>query len=95
MRDPWLFWTGVAFLPFAAVCLYHGMHATEAARERRLEVAGRAMAGMAAIAIGYECAFRTAVASVPELKTNTAIGLFFLVGGLLCVGNAVLRTFNR
>jgi len=95
MRDPWLLWSGIALVPLGAICLYQAVHATKPKRELALEIAGRVIAGTAGIAIGYEIAFRTAVKSAPELKTNTAIGLFLLIGGLICIVNALLRAFNK
>lgn len=95
MRDPWLFWAGLTLVPFAAICFYQAMHAELPDRELRFDVAARLIASVAGLAMGFECVFRTVPMPPPELQKYTSVGLLLFVGGVIGIGNAVLRAFKR
>jgi hypothetical protein len=95
MRGLSLFWVSLASFPFAGVCFLFALRVTSRLRALALEITAHVIAGTAAILMGYERAFRTGAKSIWELKANTAVGLFFLIVGLLCIGDAVAKAFNK
>jgi hypothetical protein len=95
MRDPWLFWVGLACIPFAGICFLLAVRATSPRRELVLGLAARVIGGAAALVIGYESAFRTGAGSIAEAKVNTAVGLCLLTAGLVWVGEGAARAFKR
>lgn len=60
-----------------------------------MEIMTGAIAGTAALLMGFEIALRTDAKDTLGLKTNTAIGGVLLVGGLIWLINAVLKGFNK
>jgi hypothetical protein len=95
MRDPSLFWSSLASLPFAGVCFLFALRVTSPARALTLQIGAQVIAGTAAILMGYESAFRTAARSTRELQINTSVGLFFLAIGLFSVADAVVKALNK
>ena len=95
MRDPLLFWVGLALVPFAAICFYQAMHAESPDRELRFDVAARVIASLAGLAMGFECVFGTLPMPPPELQKYTSVDLLLFAGGVIGIGNAVLRAFKR
>ncbi len=68
MREPWLFWSSLAILPFAIACFVIAMRVTSERLTRALEVAGEIIAGVALPLAGYEGGFRYAAKDIWELK---------------------------
>lgn len=95
MREPWLFWSGLALASFAGVCLLLASHTASQRTSRVLEIMTGAIAGTAALLMGVEIAFRTAAKDTLGLQTDTAIGLVLLTGGLMWLINAVLKAFDK
>ena len=95
MREPWLFWGSLAFLPVAGVCLVLALRVTSERRRLVLEIITQVIGGTAAMLMGYESAFRSAAKDIWELKANTAVGLLFITAGLIALVDAVLKAFNK
>jgi hypothetical protein len=95
MRDPWIFWVGVAMLPMAGVSFWFAVHVTSDHLQARLEVVTQLIGGTAGILMGYESAFRTAAKSIWELKENYATGAFFLIAGVLALADVVAKAFDK
>ena len=95
MREPWLFWTGLALASFAGVCLLLASHTASQRASLTLEIITGAIAGTAALLMGFEIAFRTAAKGTLGLQTNTAVGGALLIGGLVSLINSVLKAFDK
>ena len=95
MREPWLFWSSLAVLPFAGVCFLVALRVTSDRRRLVFEIITQVVGGTAAVLMGYEGAFRSAAKDIWELKANTAVGLLFITGGLIALVDAVLKAFNK
>ena len=95
MRDPWLFWTSLAILPFSGVCFLLALRVTSDRLRLVLEIITQVIGGVAAIAMGFESAFRTGARDIWELKTNTAVGLFFLGAGIFALAEAVAKALGK
>jgi len=95
MREPWLFWGSLPFLPVAGICFLLALRATSQRVALAFEITALVMAGAAATIMGCEIGFRTASKSIPVLQINRAVGLLFLTGGLLSLATAVAKAFNK
>jgi hypothetical protein len=95
MREPWLFWTSLAILPFAGVCFLLALRVTSDRLRVSLEIVSQTIGGAAAIAMGYESAFRMGAKDFWELKTNTAVGLFFILAGVFALAEAVAKVLGK
>ena len=95
MRDPWLFWSSLAVLLFAGVCFLLALRGASERRRVVLEIITQVIGGAAAIAMGYESAFRTGARDIWEFKTNTAVGLFFIGAGLFSLAEAVAKALGK
>ena len=82
-------------LPFAGVCFLLALRVTSERRRVVLEIVTQVIGGAAAIAMGYESAFRTGASDIWELKTNTAVGLFFLGAGIFALTEAVAKALGK
>jgi hypothetical protein len=95
MREPWLFWGSLAFLPIAGICFVLAVRVTSERRRVVLEIVTQVIGGTAGILMGYERAFRSAAKDIWELKANTSVGLLLISGGLVAVVDAILKAFNK
>jgi hypothetical protein len=95
MREPWLFWGGIAVVPFAIVCFVIAMRVTSERMTRALEVAGEIIAGVALPLAGYEGGFRYPAKDIWELKAQESAGLFFITLGLICIADVIAKAFDK
>jgi hypothetical protein len=95
MRDPWLFWTGLALAPFAGACFWVAMRVTSRRASLTWEITTQVIAGTGALLIGYESAFRTTAKDNLELKANTAVGLVLFTWGTMLLVSAVVKAFEK
>jgi hypothetical protein len=95
MCEPWLFWSGLALIPFAIICFLVGLRVRSERASLALEIATLVIAGTATSLMGYETAFRTTANDMSELKTNTAVGGLLFCWGVIMLFNALAKVFNK
>ena len=95
MREPWLFWSSLAILPFAIACFVIAMRVTSERLTRALEIAGEIIAGVALPLVGYEGGFRYPAKDIWELKAQTSAGLLFITLGVFCIVDVIAKAFDK
>jgi len=95
MRDPWLFLTSLAILPFAGVCFLFALRVTSDRLRVTLEIITQIIGGAAAIAMGYEAAFRSGARDFLELKADTPVWLLFISAGVFALAEAVAKVLGK